>query len=330
VCPPGGAHFFESSPLAQILDALPGAAVILDCDGVVCEVNAGALALLHEPLVGCTWSNVVSRAFARRETVDQDLLLGSGRWLKLSRKTIPGDGGEILILTDVTDSRQMAELIQRNDRLSGIGEMLAKLAHQLRTPVASALLYARQIRDESPGDAQPARKICDRLTEIASMIDEMLSFAGGVRGGEEHFSVRGLFQEILDTCAAQFEPVAIELAMARADLTAAGNRIAIKGALMNLVENAVQACDEAGHVELGAELIRDRICLTVSDNGHGIPAEIGERLFEPFFTTRPQGTGLGLPVVKAVAEAHGGELIVDSSSAGTTVALCLPREGVVA
>jgi signal transduction histidine kinase len=80
-------------------------------------------------------------------------------------------------------------------------------------------------------------------------------------------------------------------------------------------------------VELGAEQVDGRVCLTVSDNGHGIPDAVRPRLFEPFFTTRPQGTGLGLAVVRAVVEAHDGEILVDTGPNGTTFALCLPAAG---
>ena len=309
---------------SEILDALPGAALTLDGKGVVREVNQKAVAMLEKPLEGCTWSNVVNRAFSPREAVDGDLLLRTGRWVKLSRKAIAGKRGEILILTDVSDSREMAELIQRRERLSSIGEMTAKLAHQLRTPVASALLYARQIKDETPAVSESAERICDRLNEIACMINEMLSFAGGARSANERFTVGALYRDLLDTSKEQFDSVSLAVALTAPDLVVAGNRVAIKGALSNLIDNAAAACGESGRVELGAELISDRICLTVSDNGHGIPAGIRDRLFDPFFTTRPQGTGLGLAVVKAVAEAHGGDVMIDSSARGTTVALCLP------
>jgi two-component system sensor histidine kinase FlrB len=325
--PPGHASDLATSSLSPILEALPGAAVILDRGGFIRQVNANAVMLLEEPLVGCTWSAVVARAFAGRDAVEQDLLLGTGRWVRLSRRVLPGDGGEILILTDVTASHHLAELGQRRDRLSCIGEMTARLAHQLRTPVTSALLYARQIRDESVPHREPAGQICDRLAEIARMIDETLSFAGGTRGCQERFAVDALFDEIVATSKQHFDSGLLDVVLLRRDLRVAGNRAAIKGALLNLIENAAEACGPSGRIELGAELIRDRICLTVSDNGPGIPAAIRDKLFEPFFTTRPRGTGLGLAVVKSVAEAHNGEIIIDSSARGTTVALCLPRDG---
>jgi two-component system sensor histidine kinase FlrB len=216
---------------------------------------------------------------------------------------------------------------QRLARLSSIGEMTATLAHQIRTPLASALLYAKQLRSQTTTQKIPADHICNRLDEIARLVDDMLCYAGGARRVEEKFSISGMFESIVDVFQNCVGKGQLTIELVHDDLSVAGNYDAIRGALLNLVENAFQACDEFAQVELGAELIDDRVCLTVSDNGHGISADIRDRLFEPFFTTRPNGTGLGLAVVRAVAEAHGGEIIVDSSTRGTTFALCLRTEG---
>jgi two-component system, sensor histidine kinase FlrB len=216
---------------------------------------------------------------------------------------------------------------QRQERLSAIGEMTATLAHQIRTPLASALLYAKQLRSQTKTQKVPADHICNRLDEIARLIDDMLCYAGGARRVEEKFSISAMFTGIVDVFQNCVGEGQLNIALVRTDLSVAGNYDAIRGAVLNLVENAFQACDNNARVELGAELIGDRICLTVSDNGRGISADIKDRLFEPFFTTRPNGTGLGLAVVRAVAEAHGGEVIVDSSKEGSTFALCLRSEG---
>jgi two-component system sensor histidine kinase FlrB len=216
---------------------------------------------------------------------------------------------------------------ERRERLSSIGEMTATLAHQIRTPLASALLYAKQLRSQAGTENPPAAHICNRLDEIARLIDDMLCYAGGARRADQKFSVSDLFQNIVEISQNCFGDGQLRIALTRDDLYVAGNYEAIKGAMLNLVENAFQACGKDGRIELGAELVKDRVCLTVSDNGHGISVDIQDRLFEPFFTTRPKGTGLGLAVVRAVAEAHAGEVMVDSSARGTTFALCLHVDG---
>lgn len=313
--------------LSNTLDALPGAIVVLDGDGVVTETNGRAVELLHEPLAGCAWSEIVRREFCETGLVDGDLCLSDGRWLNLSRQPLGAESGEVLLLADVSESRRTAELLQRRERLSSIGEMTARLAHQLRTPLASALLYTGQLGGSPDSRSKAAAKIRARLGELSRMVDDMLCYAGGARRGGETFAVCDLYGSIVDAIGLEAGAAAIESQLRDPDLAVDGNRDAIKGALLNLIDNARQAAGAGARVVLGAERVGASVCLTVSDNGPGIPAPIAERIFEPFFTTRPQGTGLGLAVVRAVAEAHDGEVIVDSGPGGTTVALCLPQSG---
>ncbi|NOX67792.1 MAG: PAS domain-containing sensor histidine kinase [Gammaproteobacteria bacterium] len=309
------------------LDAVPGAVLVLDGGGIIREKNTQASELLNQPLLGCAWSEIAKREFSPAGAADGDLRLRDGRWFNLSRQPFGSEPGELLLLADVTESRRMAELLQRRERLSSMGEMTATLAHQIRTPLTSALLYVGQFGKGTQDETVLAGKVSDRLLELVRMVDDMLCYAGGARRSGESFSVDELFQEILDSVKPCMDSGVFSVATLRKALTVEGNRDAIRGALINLIDNAQQACGDTGRVELGAEEVNDSICLTVSDNGHGIAADIKERLFEPFFTTRPQGTGLGLAVVRAVADAHDGEILIDSGAHGSTFALCLPSKG---
>lgn len=306
--------------LARTVEALPGAVIVLNGEGIVSEINSRASELLNRPLLGLAWSEIVRRECAQNIASNGDLCLNDGRYLSLSRKSLVTEPGEILLLADVTESRRMAELLQRSERLSCLGEMTASLAHQIRTPIASALLNAARIGGDDT-QRQLVGRIRERLNEVGRMVDDMLRFTSGARRSDETFAVAGLYKELVETGPVGSE---LDVALLREGLQVAGNRDAIKGALGNLIDNARQSCRDDARIELGAELCQDRVCLTVTDNGHGVPEEIRGRLFEPFFTTRPQGTGLGLAVVRAVAEAHGGEVLVESGKKGSTFALCLP------
>jgi len=315
------------SRLARTLEALPGAVIVLDGNGIIQESNGRATELLNRPLHGRAWSEIVQREFRNGESADGELRLRDGRWLSLSRRPLVSEPGEILLLADVSESRHMAELLQRRERLSCIGEMTASLAHQIRTPLASALLYASQIASESAPREKLAAKISDCLQELGRMVEDMLRFASGARRMNDTVAVTELLQDVVDSFAPQQGATALHILQTGRDLKVAANRDAVKGALVNLVSNALQACGDAPRVELGAERTGDSICLTVTDNGQGIADDVRPHLFEAFYTTRPQGTGLGLAVVRAVAAAHDGEVLVDSGCAGTTFALCLPAPG---
>lgn len=315
-----------SNRLLRTVEALPGAVIVLDGNGIVRERNGKATELLNRPLLRLAWSDIVRRECTPNAASNGDLCLNDGRCLSLSRQSLGDEPGEILLLADVTESRRMAELLQRSERLSCLGEMTAGLAHQIRTPLASALLNAARIVGDHEQEMLAAR-IRDRLNEVGRMIDDMLRFTSGARRSNEKFPVAELFAELVDTCESNLAGTDLTVALLRDDIEVAGNRDAIKGALSNLVDNARQSCGADAYIELGAEFCKDRICLTVTDNGHGVPSDIRGRLFEPFFTTRPQGTGLGLAVVRAVVEAHGGEVLLHSGATGSTFALCLPANG---
>ena len=315
--------------LAGMLEALPAAIIVIDGAGIIRELNERATELLNRPLLGCPWSDIVRREFCPGRSADGELKLRDGRWLSLARRALPNEPGEILLLSDVTESRRMAELMHRHQRLSSIGEMTASLAHQIRTPLTSALLLASQPEKKNFEQRQiAARKITERLQDLAGMVDDMLRFAGGVRQMGDSIPVAGLFQEVMEDVVPRVHRsvnVTSEVPESRLTrLTIKGNRGALKGALLNLVENAAQACCDGGRVELSAWQSLDSVWLAVTDNGHGIDPDTRARLFEPFFTTRPQGTGLGLAVVRSVAEAHDGQVLCHSGPGGTVFAIRIP------
>lgn len=319
-----------SNRLSRLLETLPGALLVIDGEGVILERNNRAAELLNQPLLGCCWSDVVQREFCPNTRVDGDLRLKDGRWLNLFRRPLDSESGEILLLTDVTESRQMTQLLQRHERLSAIGEMTSSLAHQIRTPLSSSLLYLAQIESETTTEEkrrENAAKATRCLRDLDNLVNDMLCFAGGARADGESIKVIDLLRDVFSAIEPQLNDCSyVTVEMFDESLTVTGNREALLGAMLNLVSNAIQSGGSSPVVELSALRVEDQICLTVSDNGCGLSAEVRRRMFEPFYTTRPQGTGLGLAVVRSVAETHCGEVMVESGEHGSTFAICLPAE----
>jgi two-component system sensor histidine kinase FlrB len=211
-----------------------------------------------------------------------------------------------------------------------MGEMAAQLAHQLRTPLAAALLYAGNL--ENPGLATASRvsiaqKAVARLKHLERLIQDMLMFARGEVLGRERFAVAELLSELAQT----FEPLArsrgivFRVTDESGAGTLTGHRKSLVGALTNLLENALQAVDTGGRIDLDARLDGAQMRLSVRDNGRGMDAQTAARLFDPFFTTRADGTGLGLAIARGVARAHGGAIeVVSSPGAGAEFILTLP------
>jgi two-component system sensor histidine kinase FlrB len=228
------------------------------------------------------------------------------------------------------EKEALRESAQRRERLAAMGEMAARLAHQLRTPLATALLYSAQLGDPALPVAERAcfaEKTVDRLRHLERLIEDMLLFVRGASAGSVPVAVRDVLREAFQTIEPQAvaRGLLIELKDESAGCMLHADRQALSGALLSLLENAVQACAPGGQIRLAASAAEAELVFRVSDTGRGIAPEVQTRLFEPFFTTRNGGTGLGLAIVRAVAEAHGGSVAARSEPGqGSEFVLRLP------
>jgi two-component system sensor histidine kinase FlrB len=311
--------------LSALLEALPGGALLLDGEGRVRHANAGALALLGEPLLGERWADLRERA----TVAGQSELALAGRRVAVAHRPLDPGPGAALLLTDVTESRRIEELLARHRRLATMGEMAAALAHQVRTPLAAALLYATNAaRRELPAEQRDgllARSVgC--LHDLERLVADMLQFARGATLAEQRFTAGNLLEAAETALRPALAPgQALDVARPRPDIPLAGNREALAGALLNLASNALQAAGPRARVRIEARVAGVEAEIAVRDDGPGVPAALRERIFDPFVTSRADGTGLGLAVARSVARAHRGDVVLADAAPGrTTFALRLP------
>lgn len=224
--------------------------------------------------------------------------------------------------------------LARRERLSALGEMSAKLAHQLRTPLAAALLYVGHLAGKSLDDHERRRfadKALGRLRHLERLIADMLAFVKGAQGVVTRFRVSDMLGEWQHTLDAHALPrgVVLDVEDESAGVSLEADRQAVLGALINLGENALQASPSGAIVRLQAYVSGGPfVALRVEDQGGGIDAATRERLFDPFFTTRAEGSGLGLAIVKQTADTFGGWVEVDSEPGrGSVFTLFLPVAG---
>lgn len=330
--PPSGTLTQQVSRYQQVLDVMPSGVIFLDSTGVVDEANPEARRLLGEPLVGERWFAVIQRSFAPQEDDGHEVSLRSGRKVKLAISAT--DSGQLIFITDMTETRLLQSRLSEMQRLSSLGKMVASLAHQVRTPLSSALLYAANL--SAPNLNQQTRqrfqtKLVDRLHDLEKQVNDMLLFAkGGDNKVVATFTLESLLNELDNMVEAQVVTNQVDFSIDCDDesLSLLGNANALASALGNLITNAIQMSGKQCRVALQCRQQGDMVRISVTDNGPGISPEMQSKILEPFFTTRQQGTGLGLAVVQMVATAHKGQLTLASEPGqGACFSLTLPLAG---
>lgn len=317
--------------LQNLLDLLPGGVVVLDGRGVVREGNPAARDLLGEPLEGMLWRDLIRDRFAPREDDYHEISLRSGRRVSMATRSLVGEPGQLILLTDLTETRALQTQLARHERLSALGRMVASLAHQIRTPLATAMLYASHLNDPALAEENRTRfsaRLKGRLESIEHQVRDMLLFAKGDLPLDDRIDLKDWFALLR-----QHAEPAIEQAGAVCSwqyrcppgLILRCNRETLIGAVTNLIDNAIQAGDDAARLKVCLRMIAGQLAISVVDGGRGMSSAELSRIGEPFHTTRAQGTGLGVSVVKAVARAHGGAFHIRSKAGwGTCAELLLP------
>ena len=314
--------------LQSLLDLLPGGVIVIDGQGVVREANPVALELLGEPLEGLLWREVISRSFAPRKDDGHEVSLKDGRRVSIATRSLNGEPGQLVLLTDLTETRRLQDQLARHERLSSLGRMVASLAHQIRTPLSSALLYASHLEQGGLSVEQQQRfagRLKDRLNELEHQVRDMLVFARGDLPLEDRLAPTQLMAALRAAAETRLQGARVRWQCDVRGGVLLCNRDTLVGALLNLIENALQASTDEPRLKIHLYARGSLMHVSVSDSGVGIDAVTLARLGEPFFTTKATGTGLGLAVVKSIARAHSGTLALRSKPGrGTCATLRLP------
>lgn len=306
-----------SEKLSSLLDALPAGVILMDARAEVLAMNPAAAGMFSMEIVGQYWGDVTRDHLEPTKTVGE-WLLGERR-VSIAESALPSAGGKILLVHDITAAHQMKTELDRNQRLVAMGEMAASLAHQLRTPLAAALLYTANLGQADVAEEARQRfadKATAQLRRLERLIQDVLLFARGESIGRDVIPASELLQEAAQTVEPLMREHGLEFSTVD-DCQAAifvGSRKSVFGALVNLLENAMQATPAGGRICLSGCRQGDGIRLAVRDSGPGVTREMQSRIFEPFYTTKGQGTGLGLAIALGVARAHGGAITLHSEA----------------
>lgn len=241
-----------------------------------------------------------------------------------------------------TELHQANEALQRSRRLAALGEMAAGISHEIRNPLGSIRLYANMLADdlsEMPEQCEIVAKIGRAVRGLDEIVGDVLAFAREMRVHWQPCESSSLIDHALEMCRAELGE---DSSVIRHDHDADSVELEcdptlIGQALVNIVRNACEAnrVSGRGQIVIGVEpcVLKnaggsvDGLVFSICDQGDGMPADVIERMFNPFFTTRATGTGLGLAIVHRIIDAHGGKVEVTNNSGGVgaTVELSIPK-----
>lgn len=330
--------------LEATLEALPCGVGVRDAGGQIVRVNralADILGAEPQSLLGVSeLPGLEGEQGGAREVTRAD---GEVRRLAARRSAVTtarGDfAGSVEIVDDRTELERLSERLHRVDKMAALGTMAGGLAHEIRNPMNAVGGFAELLlRAFAPGVVRdPALEskqrrwleaIREGVREVESIIAGLLSLAEPERLCVETFATESFLEETLALALRGFgDPRRWSVQIECTLQTLCADRIQLRQALRNLVANAIQVQPDGGALRIVIRSQRDEAVLEVEDAGPGIPRADLQRVTDPFFTTRAEGTGLGLSLVHAIAELHGGTLEIDprrSSLGGARVRIRIP------
>jgi len=321
--------------LESLLQMMPAGVLVLDENGFVSQSNPTADDLLLKAsgapsLVGQRWVHLIHRCFKPQNDDGHEISLVDGRKVNLRTAAMANNYGQLILLTDMTETRALQSQLSQHERLSAMGKMVASLAHQIRTPLAAATLYAGHLASDAIADNTRIRfagKLQERLRHLENQVRDMLIFARGEAPLNDDITLPELIaglENAMEVALQQYQ------ARCRIDNQAGAlplicNKDALISSLMNLVNNALESGEHPIEILIRIKRDQQHLVIQVMDNGPGLNAQQKQRMMEPFHTTKSNGTGLGLAVVQAVVLAHRGEFhLADSELGGVSAELRLP------
>ena len=263
----------------------------------------------------------------RREQVEHITPSGERRRLGVTISPIRKGGdkitGVICLLSDLTELTALQQQIQLKENLAALGELSAGMAHEFKNALATISGYAQMLRGEelSSEAADSAERILEQTRSITHVVTEFLKFARPLDIAAEPVELHGVVEKVIAEVSEAMPEV--RLSHEGTFESVAGDEGLLRQAVLNLARNAAQACADAaggGRVVIRGETVRGEESglqrVSILDNGPGIPDVALPKIFRPFYTTKADGTGLGLAVVQKIILQHGGQVEVQNRPEG--------------
>ena len=331
------------SALDTILESLTTGVIVTDQDQCIERCNPAAASLLGleaDQIVGRSLDDCLAEQNLHGD--GYPLTTKTGALVSVSRCTPGTDGahsiGTVLLVQDITDVHRLEERLHRRDRLASMGEMVGRIAHEVRNPLGSVELFASMLRQDLVHDPVLhgyAEHISLAVKAMDRLLSNLLTYTRPSNPQRAWHATAGLVRDSValaaHALAGRHIDVSLSLDHAPPNIWCDGPQI--RQVLLNLILNAVEAMGDQGRLTI---MVEDQLRsahespvarLSIADTGRGVAPEHLPRMFDPFFTTRDEGTGLGLAIVHALVEGHDGRVEIDSTvGSGTKVTVMIPQE----
>ena len=287
-------------------------------------VRAGAYDFIAKPIIKDVLLNAVARAAEKKRLTDEKRRLEQ----------------EIKRYAEELETRvaeRTAELVETHkrlvhqERIAALGRAAAQVAHEVKNPLTGLLLYALHLKDKignsSETEASLVDKIVDTIKHLNERVDHILGFARPLSLTPRSGNLNQIINNLLELLHSQIttNQIEVRLSLDAQDASVLIDGSSMRGALMNLVINAIEAMPDGGTLSITSKRTPETLQLEITDTGRGIPEAEVKNIFEPFYTTKQKGLGLGMPYAKKIIEQHGGALSLNSKlGEGTTISVALP------
>ena len=226
------------------------------------------------------------------------------------------------IRSDITERKIAEERLREQAALARVGQLAAVVAHEVKNPLAGirgAMQVMLARRTPGDGDAAVMHEVIARIDALSALIQDLLLFARPRPARLQPIELRPLLLDAISSLRRDPAGERVTVDVAGPDIALTGDSELLRAAFLNLLLNAAQSMNGAGAIHVTVVPGGDMVCVDIRDEGPGIPADVRERVFEPFYTTKARGGGLGLAIVRRTAELHGGTVAVDCPPEGGTM-----------
>jgi len=348
--------------LASVVESVEDCIFTTDIDGRLITINPAGRRLLGYPPSASeilTYRDVLDEIDRRRAGPAIERAIAEGRpWLgnvngltrakrrfpaHLAISCVFDTGGQILgtvgVLRDLTEQVATQRRLIQREKLASLGEMAAGMAHEIRNPLGGIKMATNLLSSGAVDDKQisqeMAQSIMSGIAEIEAIIADLLDYARETRLDCQEYALGRVLAPVVEACSAEGAQRGVRVDVVRLDdeVVASVDGPRLRQVFANVMKNAVEAAERRPDAGVTVSLYRRHAVAVVeiADNGVGIEPEHREKIFLPFYTTKPTGTGLGMAIVKKIMDLHGGEIDIDSvPGRGTTVRLIIPRSPVPA